>query len=236
MFKSLPFGASSISCGSRSADVAQQRPINVDIVFRHPCGGKALFETLTHLFPIERNDARQRRDRLFHGFDDGAGDAVLDDLRHRAAAKSQDRRAAGHRLDHGEPERLRPVDREQQRLRVAQELRLLVVVDLADEFDAAAVEQRFDLGLEIGLVGAVHLGGDLERNAQRARDGDGAVGTFLRRDAAEKGEVAAARLPRVPRCRCAGMPWWTVAAKFAFGTGRRWAFEIETSGMSSKPR
>ena len=68
-----------------------------------------------------------------------------------------------------EPERLRPVDGKQQRLRVAQELRLLLIVDLADEFNARAREQRFDLRPEIDLVGAVHLGGDLERNAERAR-------------------------------------------------------------------
>ena len=57
-----------------------------------------------------------------------------------------------------------------------------------------AVEQRLDLGPEIDLVGAVDLGRDLERNAERARNGDGAVGPLLRRDAAEKGEIAAARL------------------------------------------
>ena len=129
---------------------------------------------------VERNDARQRRDGLFHGFDDGAGDTFVDDLRHRAAAERQDRRAAGHRLDHGEAERFRPVDGKQQRLRVAEELRLLMFVDLADEFDAGAVEQRLDLGPEIGLVDAVDLCSDLQRNAKRARNRDGAVGTLLR--------------------------------------------------------
>ncbi len=68
-----------------------------------------------------------------------------------------------------------------------------VVVDLADKFNAAAIEQWFDLILEIDLVGAVDLGGDLERNSRSPRDRDGAVGTLFRRDAAEKGEVAAAR-------------------------------------------
>ena len=46
---------------------------------------------------------------------------------------------------------------------------------------------------EIGLVGAVDLGRDLQRNAERARNRDGAVGPLLRRDAAEKGDVVAAR-------------------------------------------
>ena len=69
-------------------------------------------------------------------------------------------------------------------------------VDLADELDAGTVEQRLDLRPEIDLVGAVHLGCDLERNAERARNRDGAVGPLLRRDAAEKGNVAAAAAPR----------------------------------------
>ena len=118
----------------------KQRPINADIVFRHPCGGKTLFETLTHFFSIELGDARQGRDRLFHGFNDGAGDAVLDDLRNRAATESKDRRSASHRLDHGESKWLRPVDRKQQRLCLTQELRLLMVIDLADEFNTVALE------------------------------------------------------------------------------------------------
>ena len=208
MIASLPFPSRGRGFLLRGADGfrrLEQRTIDADIVLRHPCGGKALLETLPHLFPVERDDARQRRDRLFHGLDDGAGDAFVDDLRHRTAAERQDRRAAGHGLDHGEAERLRPVDRKQQRLRVAEELRLLMFVDLADEFDARAVEQRLDRGPEIGLVGAVDLGRDLQRNAERARNRDGAVGPLLRRDAAEKGDVVAARLA-AGRCRLTGRP------------------------------
>ena len=208
MIASLPFPQAMLGILLRGADGfrrLEQRTIDADIVLRHPRGGKALLETLPHLFPVERDDARQRRDRLLHGVDDGAGDAVVDDLRHRAAAERQDRRAAGHGLDHGKAERLRPVDGKQQRLRLAQELRLLMLVDLADEFDAGAVEQRLDLRPEIGFVGAVDLGCDLQRNAERARDRDGAVGPLLRRDAAEKGDIAAARLSD-GRCRSTGRP------------------------------
>src|SRR6476660_2221984 len=71
-----------------------------------------------------------------------------------------------------------------------------MVVDLADEFDTSAREERFDLRTEIDLVDAVHLGCDLERDSQRPRDRDGAVRAFLRRDAAEKGKIAAVRLGR----------------------------------------
>src|SRR6185437_6772454 len=84
-----------------------------------------------------------------------------------------------------------PVDWKKQRLRLAQELRLLLVVDLADEFDAAGGEQRLDLGAKIDLVGAVDLGRDFERYSHGARNGDGAVGSLLRRDAPEEGQIAA---------------------------------------------
>ena len=64
------------------------------------------------------------------------GDAVVDHLGHRAVPEGQHGRAAGHRLDHGEAERLRPVDGEEKRARFAEELDLAAVVDLADELDA----------------------------------------------------------------------------------------------------
>jgi hypothetical protein len=72
-------------------------------------------------------------------------------------------------------------------------LRLLAIIDFTDKFDADPFQQWLDLGLELDLVNAINLGGNLERNAQPPRDRDGAVGTFFRRDSAEKGEVAVAR-------------------------------------------
>src|SRR5204862_5774793 len=91
-----------------------------------------------------------------------------------------DGRPAAQGLYHGPAERLRPIDGKQQCLRLAEELRLLVLVDFADEFDARALEQRLDLPAEIGFVNAVDLGCDLQRNAKRARDGDGEVRPLLR--------------------------------------------------------
>src|SRR6185437_8802544 len=62
-------------------------------------------------------------------------------------------------------------------------------VDLADELDAGTFQQRLDFGAEIDLVGAVHLGGNLEWNAERAGDGDRAVRAFFRRDSSQEGDV-----------------------------------------------
>ncbi len=55
------------------------------------------------------------------------------------------------------------------------------------------VQQGLDLLAEIGGVGLVDLGGDLQLHAQPLGDGDGAVGALLGRDAAEEGEVIARR-------------------------------------------
>jgi hypothetical protein len=61
----------------------------------------------------------------FHRINEGARDALVDDFRNGTMAESKDGCAAGHRLDHYQAERLRPIDREQKGLRLAQELVLL---------------------------------------------------------------------------------------------------------------
>ena len=61
--------------------------------------------------------------------------AVTDDLGHGAAAGGDDGRAAGHRLDHDEAERLLPVDREQRAAGALQQPHLVLVRDLAEVLD-----------------------------------------------------------------------------------------------------
>ncbi len=122
---------------------------------------------------------------------DEAGEAVLDHLRHRAAVIGHHRRAAGHGLDHHQAEGLGPVHREQQRRGLAEELGLPLAPDLAHVFDQRVVQQRLDHLVEIGAVGRIDLGGDLQRHAQRLGDGDGAIRTLLGRDTAQEGKIAA---------------------------------------------
>src|SRR5205814_136181 len=78
--------------------------------------------------------------------------------------------------------------------RLAEEFGLGVLVDLANVLDAGSLEQRRDGVAEIDLIDLVDLGGDLERDAARPGDGDGAVRPFFRTDAPEEGEIAAARV------------------------------------------
>src|SRR6201993_5570665 len=122
--------------------------------------------------------------------------SFVDKLRDRAAAEGENRRAARHALDHHEPEGPRPVDRKQQGRRLPKKLGLFALIDLADEFHARSIQQRRDDLAEVGFIDLVDLRSDFQRQAPRARNGGGAVGPLLRRDPAEKGEIAATRFER----------------------------------------
>ena len=156
----------------------------------------------------------------------------VDDLGHRAGPPGDDRRAARHRLDHHQPERLAP-SRSGRAARCASPRKSAFVgsADLADELDERRLEQRLDLPLEVLAIGVVDLGGDAQRHARcgarsrspgrrasRARCGRGRRGTRRARSAASS--------------TSGGRPWWTVATQLACGSGSRWSFEIETTGMS----
>jgi hypothetical protein len=82
-----------------------------------------------------------RSDGAHFVFNDETRDLVLNQLTERATVERYDRRPARHGFDHHQSKRLRPVDRHQQRERVAQKLGLLPVGDLPDEFDMRFGEQ-----------------------------------------------------------------------------------------------
>jgi hypothetical protein len=172
----------------------KQRTVDRNIVFGHARGGKPLLEASPNGASIERNHSREYPHRLVHSFNDGAGDALVDDFRNRPMAESKHGRTARHCLDHHQAERLRPIDREQERLRLAQEFGLAALIDLADELDPWIAQQRYDLFAEIGFIDLVDFGGDLQGNAQRPRYLDGAVRPLLGRDSAEKRDIAATRI------------------------------------------
>ena len=68
--------------------------------------------------------------------------------------------------------------------------------DIVDE--RIALDQQADKLVVIILVGAIDLGGDLQRHAAVLSDADGAVDPLLRRDAIDLGAVA--RLRRANWC------------------------------------
>src|SRR5262249_15943231 len=104
-------------------------------------------------------------------------------------------------------------------------------VDLAHEGDVGSAEERRDFRLEIGLVDLVDLGRNAQRQPGGAGDGDGMIGPFFRTDPTKERKVAATRIePRPVQVNR------NPVLDRAFGTGLRWASEIDTSGMSLKPR
>ena len=119
--------------------------------------------------------------------------AIFDRFRDGAAIERDKRRAASHGFDHDQSERLRPVDRHDQRDGVAQELRLLRVRDLADEFDMRFGEKRLNHFLEIVVIGRVDFRCDLKRQATSFGDVDRAINPLLRRNATQKGEIGRVR-------------------------------------------
>jgi hypothetical protein len=126
-----------------------------------------LLEPSPNSVTIERKHLRQHPHRLIHRVNDGARDALVDDFRNGTMAESKDGCAERHRLDHYQPERLRPIDREQKRLRIAQEFGLAALIDLANELDPRIAQQRYDSFAEIGFIDLVDFGGDLQGNAER---------------------------------------------------------------------
>ena len=62
-------------------------------------------------------------------------------------------------------------------------------------------------------------------------DLDRPVDPLLGRDAAQEDEVLAGQLV-TGREQVGGRPWWTVALPVGLGSGHRWSFEIDTTGMS----
>ena len=89
------------------------------------------------------------------------------------------------------PNGFRPINREQQRHRIAEKTALLVFADLADKFEQRIVEQWQDCILEVVAVDGVDFRSNLQRQTDFARDGDCLVETFLGRYPAEKSEIPA---------------------------------------------
>ena len=80
-------------------------------------------------------------------------------------------RGTSHGLNHHQPERFRPADREQQCHRITQEFLLAAVVNFANELDMRAFRQhgRHRL-IEIALIDGIHFGGDLDEAREAMTD------------------------------------------------------------------
>src|SRR5204863_288414 len=83
-------------------------------------------------------------------------------FRNRSTVVRDHRCSAGHRFDHDEPERLRPVNGEKQCVGISQELILLSVADFPDVLHGRVAQHRLDFSFEIILVNGINLGGNFQ--------------------------------------------------------------------------
>src|SRR5256885_902600 len=120
------------SLGGAGFDFRPDSGIDAQIILDHPRGAETFFENAAASFPAELRDPFEALDRLIDAVHDEAGDSVVYDFRHRAAAKCNCRRAARHRFNHNKAEGLGPVDRKKLRVGVAEKLLLFLLTDLAD--------------------------------------------------------------------------------------------------------
>src|SRR5258708_17862798 len=157
-----------------------QPAIDVEIAVRHAARGEARLEDVPDPRAIEFVQPPRRCRRLYLVIDDEAGDAVIDDFRHGAATKGDDRCPAGHCLDHREAERLAPCDREDETGGIAEEGTLLRVADLAEILDVGPLEQWLHVRLEVCPVGRVDLGGGLQFHAGHRCEPDRSSGRLPR--------------------------------------------------------
>ena len=154
--------------------------VDVDVVFGHAAGGEAGVEGVADGFAGEGREFLDGGDGTGFVFDDEAGDVFVDDFGDGAAIEGDDGGSAGHGFDHDEAEGLGPVDGHEEADGAAEEVGLLGVADFADHLDAAFGQHGLDDAVEVDLVDAVDLGGDLEGDAGGSGDADGAVWAFFR--------------------------------------------------------
>src|SRR5260221_5807317 len=106
---------------------------------------------------------------------------VVDVLVYRAALESDGGSTASHGINHRESKGFRPINGKQIGVSVAQEFTLLLVVNLADEFDIRRGQQVLDFAFVVGAIHAVDFGRNLKRHVEFDGDFDGTVNPLLRR-------------------------------------------------------
>src|SRR5215831_18652119 len=107
------------------------RFIDAHVVSCHAASGKSPLESRAAARAVELLNVAQCDQGFFFTVHDKAGYSVVDNFRHRAAVESDRWRSASHSLNHGKPERFRPIDWKQVSQRVPQKFRFLGFIDFA---------------------------------------------------------------------------------------------------------
>src|SRR5690554_4926159 len=131
--------------------------IRFEVFIHHSFDAEPLLEVLPYLSAVQIG---YPLDRL-HGFvdrvDDEPRNAVLYHLRHRTTAVCDDRGTRRHRLDHDQPEGLRPVDRKEHRQRSPEEFFLFLASELTQKFDERMIHLRANDLLEVRTVDRMYV-------------------------------------------------------------------------------
>ena len=178
---------------------------------------------------VERVGLLERGRHLAVVVDDDPAAAVLDHLRHRAAARRDHRRAARHRLDHDQAERLLPVDREERRPRVLEQLDLLAVRDLAEVLDLVRAEMRLDELVEVLLLRPARASCPRSSAAARSRSRRRPRGARPCPGSSGRGRAGSRRGAAAPGRREKSSAFGQFATQGSRLCGLRWFIEIEIS-------
>jgi hypothetical protein len=98
-------------------------------------------------------------------------------------------RAARHRFDHHQAERLGPVDRKQQSRGIGEKFLFGFIVNFANQPDLVAVDLRFKPFLEVTPLTARYFCRDAKRHSGGARNADCGLRALLGGEPAEKGKI-----------------------------------------------
>src|SRR5205807_7706545 len=96
--------------------------VDRQVVVGHASNAEAPLESPPAFNSTQASDLLNGPPRLLGIVNDQPSHAVLDNLWNRPVAVSDDRRATGHRLDHDQSERLRPINREQEGIGITKKL------------------------------------------------------------------------------------------------------------------
>jgi hypothetical protein len=158
-----------------------QCAVRAFVLSGHSVRGEAFLEAGAYFSSVEPAQIAHGPDSLLFVLDDEARHAVLDDLGHGAGAVGDHWRPTGHRLDHDEAERFRPIDRKQQGRGLGEERLLPHLVHLADKLDRPAVDVGLKLLLEVDGLAARNLGGNAQGHSGGARFRENGTGVVLLR-------------------------------------------------------
>src|SRR5262245_9068294 len=178
-----------------------QSAVDGQIVAGHPTRTEPLVEHLSDRPPAQLGGLLNSANRVVEIINHKTCDPVINHFRDRPAAVSNHRRAARHRLDHDQPERFRPVDREQQRPSVPQKLVLLALADLTDIFHQRILEERLDCASEVIPINGIHFRRDTQLHPDPAGDLNGTIHALLRRNSTEERKIIARPRPELVQVR-----------------------------------